>query len=220
MTPVSQIESTAFAVRNNALPLRWIYRLEPIAAAFAILVTLPMAVAVAVAIMILSRRSPLIRHARVGQGGSPLLMLKFRTMWSGETSGLSRRFVEDIRSAPSELKSEDDPRVTSAFAAFCRRYSLDETPQLYHVLRGEMSLVGPRPITAEELNRYYGPQTAEVLRVRPGITGLWQSLGRNRLTYARRKRLDLLFVRRASPALYFHILARTLPKVIFGYDSF
>lgn len=220
MTPVSQIESTAFAVRNAELPLRWIYRLEPIAAALALVAALPVAIMIGGTIMILSRRSPLIRHARVGQCGSPLLMLKFRTMWSRDAPGISRRFLEDVHSAPLGLKSEEDPRVTSAFAAFCRRYSLDEIPQLYHVLRGEMSLVGPRPITAEELNRYYGPQAAEVLQVRPGITGLWQSLGRSRLTYARRKSLDVLFVRRASPGLYFRILARTLPKVVFGYDSF
>lgn len=220
MTPVYEVESASFEIRNAELPLRWIYRLEPFAAAIALAVTLPAGVMIGAVIMVLSRRSPLIRHERVGRWGYPLYMLKFRTMWPTQTRNGRYRFVEDIRSAPVDLKGEDDPRVTSAFAAFCRRYSLDEIPQLYHVARGEMSFVGPRPITAEELNRHYGPQAVEVLQLRPGITGLWQTLGRNRLSYARRKRLDILFVRRASPGLYFHILARTFPKVILGYDAF
>jgi exopolysaccharide production protein ExoY len=81
-------------------------------------------------------------------------------------------------------------------------------------------LVGPRPITNEELSRHYGSEAMDVLQLRPGITGLWQIMGRNRLSYARRKKLDVLFVRRASPGLYFQILARTFPKVIFGHDAF
>ncbi len=117
-------------------------------------------------------------------------------------------------------KSNNDPRVVSRFAAICRRYSLDEIPQLFHVARGQMSFVGPRPITREELDRYYGPHAAEVLQLRPGITGLWQVLGRNRLSYARRMKLDILLVRRASPNLYFWILWRTVPKVVCGYDAF
>jgi lipopolysaccharide/colanic/teichoic acid biosynthesis glycosyltransferase len=117
------------------------------------------------------------------------------------------------------MKSEDDPRVTSRFASWCRRYSLDELPQLYHIARGEMSFVGPRPITAAELASHYGDDAPEVLSVRPGLTGLWQSLGRNRLTYATRRRLDVWFVRHASPGLYFRILARTIPRVLQGDNA-
>ncbi len=117
-------------------------------------------------------------------------------------------------------KASRDARVNSRFAAFCRRYSLDELPQLYHVARGEMSLVGPRPITLVELEDHYGACAEEVLSLRPGLTGLWQVMGRSRLTYARRKRLDLLLVRRASASLYFRILLRSIPCVLSGRDAY
>ncbi len=107
-------------------------------------------------------------------------------------------------------------RVACRFARWCRRYSIDELPQLLHVLRGEMSLVGPRPITQGELARYYGNDAAEVLELRPGITGLWQSTGRNRLTYRQRRRLDLSLVRRYSLRLYLIILWRTIPRALSG----
>jgi lipopolysaccharide/colanic/teichoic acid biosynthesis glycosyltransferase len=220
VTPAYEVEGSHFEIRNTTVPLKWIYRLEPIAAATALIAAFPVGIVIGAVIMILARRSPLIRHERVGRWGAPLRMLKFRTMWESNQKSGPYKLVEDIRAAPDGLKDEDDPRVTSAFAAFCRRYSLDEIPQLYHVARGEMSLVGPRPITSEELSQHYGSQAAEVLQLRPGITGLWQSMGRNRLSYARRKKLDILFVRRASPALYFQVLGRTVPKVLFGYDAF
>ena len=110
--------------------------------------------------------------------------------------------------------------MKSRFAAFCRRYSLDELPQLYHVARGEMSLVGPRPITLLELNEYYGASAAEVISLRPGLTGLWQVKGRNRLSYARRKRLDLFFVRNGSAGLYFQILLRSVSGVLSGRGAY
>jgi len=219
VTPVYEIESTNLEAGGKDCPLRWIYKAEPIAAALALIVTLPLAVAIGLAIAILSGRSPLIRHGRVGWRGVPLPMLKFRTMWE---KGLPRNYstlIEDVADAIPASKREGDPRVVSTFAAFCRRYSLDEIPQLYHVARGQMSFVGPRPITRDELDAYYGAHAAEVLRLRPGITGLWQILGRSRLNYSRRMKLDVLLVRRASPYLYLWILLRTVPKVVRGYDA-
>ncbi len=119
-----------------------------------------------------------------------------------------------------ESKGFGDPRVTSRFARFCRRFSIDELPQLINVLRGEMSLVAPRPLTRTELIQHYGFDAAEVLRVKPGITGLWQVAGRNRLTYAERRELDLFLVRNnGSLKLYFTILLRTIPAVLKGQDG-
>lgn len=83
-----------------------------------------------------------------------------------------------------------------------------------------MSLVGPRPITIEEIESYYGSSADEVLSVRPGLTGLWQVMGRSRLSYARRKRFDLLLVRRGSASLYFQILLRSLSGVLSGRDAY
>lgn len=220
MTPVYEIDSTNLDIVNAKCPLRWIYRLEPIAAAAAIVITLPIAAVIGLVITLLSGRSPLIRHARVGWRGSPLLMLKFRTMWGKELPPARLSLVETVTDAIPVNKSDNDPRVVSKFAAICRRYSLDELPQLYHVARGQMSFVGPRPITRTELETYYGTHIAEVLQIKPGLTGLWQMLGRNRLTYSRRVTLDVLLARRASPILYFRILLRTFPRVVCGYDAF
>lgn len=179
----------------------------------------PLCITIALTILVLSRRNPLIRHLRVGWRGRPLAMLKFRTMWDDD-AGTSRRFAIEQVSGFVPPDKNGDERVSSRFAAFCRRHSLDELPQLYHVVRGEMSLVGPRPITAEELREYYGDATAEVLSARPGLTGLWQVRGRSRLSYARRRRLDLLLVRRGCALLYFQILLRSVPGVLSGRDAY
>jgi lipopolysaccharide/colanic/teichoic acid biosynthesis glycosyltransferase len=184
------------------------------------LVLSPVAIVIAATIVVLSRRGPLVRHTRVGWRGVELPMLKFRTMWDdGEAPG-HLFAIEDVSGTVPVTKTAGDSRVHSRFAAFCRRYSLDELPQLYHVARGEMSLVGPRPITLRELEEFYGSAANEVLSVRPGLTGLWQVLGRNRLNYERRKRLDLWFVRRASAGLYLQILRRSVACVFSGRGAY
>ena len=146
-------------------------------------------------------------------------MLKIRTMWNrGEARGWSGPvWIEYLRDTSVPLfKGDRDPRVSSALARFCRRFSLDELPQLAHVLSGRMRLVGPRPITREEWDEHYGPSAAEVLSVLPGMTGLWQVMGRNRLTYAQRRRLDLFYVRRRSWRLDWGLLWRTPARVLSG----
>ena len=109
--------------------------------------------------------------------------------------------------------------MSNRFASFCRRHSIDELPQLWHVVTGEMSLVGPRPMTRVELRRYYGDDAEEILRVKPGLAGLWQVSGRNRLSYAERRRLDLQLVRERSPRVYFSVLLRTIPEVLHGENA-
>ena len=141
-------------------------------------------------------------------------------MWSsGEAAGRLLA-IENVSGGIPSTKGAGDTRVGSRFAAFCRRYSIDELPQLFHVIRGEMSLVGPRPITRAELEQYYRDCADEVVSVRPGISGLWQIMGRNDLTYAERKYLDLILVREASASLYFSILVRSIPKVLSGSGSY
>jgi lipopolysaccharide/colanic/teichoic acid biosynthesis glycosyltransferase len=196
--------------------LGWAERLE----AGLLLATLsPVLIVTGVVIVTVSRRSPLVAHQRVGLGGRPFWTLKFRSMWP--TAGKPRfAFVERVVEDPGpDVKPAADPRVTSVFARFCRRFSIDELPQLLNVLRGEMSLVGPRPLTREEMRAHYAADAPEVLSVKPGITGLWQVMGRSRLTYPQRRRLDLFLVRRRSARLYFTILLRTLPEVLAGRNS-
>lgn len=178
----------------------------------------PVMVAASLAIILLSGRSPLVAHRRIGQFGQPFWTLKFRSMWARRSPcpTLIEYIIDD--SGP-EYKNSEDPRVTSRFARFCRRLSIDELPQLVNVLRGEMSLVAPRPLTESELRKYYGFDAEEVLRVKPGITGLWQVMGRSRLTYQQRREMDLFLVRNRSLKLYLTILLRTIPAVLRGKDG-
>ncbi len=179
---------------------------------------LPVLITVAAITAVLSKSAPLVAHRRIGRNGVPFWMLKFRTMWNGHR-GIGG-FVERLGdSHVPDLKAGHDPRVTSRFAAFCRKHSIDELPQLWHVLRGEMSLVGPRPVTAAEWNAHYGASAAEVLKLKPGLSGLWQTRGRNRLTYRQRRRLDLFLARHYCLLLYLRILGSTLPRVIAGRDA-
>jgi exopolysaccharide production protein ExoY len=220
VTPTYPAKTYALPLPETAIWIRAIYCMERLAASIALFILAPIAIAIAVTILVLSRRGPLVSHQRVGWRGAPLPMLKFRTMWGDEAPRAGWFAIEDVSGTVPGSKVRGDSRVNSRFAAFCRRYSLDEIPQLIHVARGEMSLVGPRPITLVELESHYGECVDEVLSMRPGLTGLWQVMGRNRLTYARRKRLDLLLVRRRSASLYFRILLRSIPCVLSGRNAY
>jgi exopolysaccharide production protein ExoY len=200
--------------------MRWIQAVEPFVAAVLVAVLAPVLLALATGIAILARRSPLVWHARVGWCGDPLPLVKFRTMWPPDRGRGPLFTVEEIRDYIPECKANCDPRVTSRFARWCRRHSLDELPQLYHVIRGEMSFIGPRPITRAELDDHYGQSAPEVLSLRPGLAGLWQVRGRNHLTYAKRRRLDVFLVRRMSAPLYLRILWRASWKVISGSGAY
>jgi exopolysaccharide production protein ExoY len=181
---------------------------------------LPALGAVALLVFVLSRQSPFIAHRRVGQNGVEFWMLKVRTMWDRTSPTPAGRWVEHLADTDvPALKSATDPRITSRFAVFCRRFSVDELPQLVHVVTGQMRLVGPRPITPAEWNTYYGDSAAPVLSVAPGITGLWQIKGRNRLTYAQRRRLDLFYAHHRSMLFDLAILIRTPARVLSGRDA-
>ena len=193
---------------------------QRLSAALALAPCLPVISIAGAVVRVLSGRSPLVAHRRVGLNGEQFWMLKLRTMWEGPVSGEGPHLIEylDGVSVPVSKRSPD-PRVTSRFAAVCRKFSIDELPQLIHVVAGRMSFIGPRPLTPEELEMHYGESASEVLQVPPGITGLWQVLGRNRLTYPQRRRLDLFFVRRRCFALSAWILLRTPARVLSGRDS-
>lgn len=208
------------AVPAGAYGWKAIAAAERIVAGIILLAISPLLVAAGLIIAILSRRSPLVAHLRVGEYGRPIWIIKLRTMWSGDR-GTRSVFIERLPMAAEvpERKPADDPRVTSPFARICRRYSIDELPQLWQVVRGEMSLVAPRPLTRYELESYYGDDAHELLTKKPGISGLWQVSGRSRLTYGQRRRLDLFMIRKWSLRLYLRILVLTVPKVLAGKDA-
>jgi lipopolysaccharide/colanic/teichoic acid biosynthesis glycosyltransferase len=187
---------------------------DVVGASFAVILLSPLLVAI-VGCAYLSGGSPLFKHRRVGRGGVFFDCVKFRTMVTDADSVL-----QDLLNSDRQIKEEwlrdhklrDDPRVTS-FGRFLRRTSLDELPQLWNVLRGDMSLVGPRPVVPDELRRY-GRRVPVVLSTQPGITGLWQISGRNNTEYRRRVALDVCYVRSRSVLLDLYILFKTL-RVVF-----
>jgi exopolysaccharide production protein ExoY len=159
----------------------------------------------------------LFRHERIGRGGRPFVCYKFRTMVVDAEASLARLLTENPCAQAEWLASQklrDDPRVTR-IGRWLRRTSLDELPQLLNVLRGDMSLVGPRPVVRDELARY-GAEIPHYLRERPGLTGLWQVSGRNDLTYDDRVRLDGWYLRNKTLVGDLKILVRTCWIVIHG----
>jgi len=171
----------------------------------------PIFLGIAVAIKITSPGPVFFRQRRVGHRGRPFTILKFRTMQVGADQMIDelreRHGVENLM-----FKLKDDPRVT-AVGRFLRKVSLDELPQLINVVKGEMSLVGPRPPLPEEVTKYADWQF-DRLEVPPGITGLWQVSGRSELSFDDCVRLDLFYIENWSIAYDLYILAKTLPALL------
>ncbi len=206
-------------VRRTPVAVLW-SAAERLFAGVLLIALLPVLAVVSLAVTVASRTTPFIAHRRLGRYGQEFWMLKIRTMWERSQPSGRGCIVERIRDTHVPVfKAARDPRVTSRLAVFCRRFSLDELPQLIHVVSGRMRLVGPRPITRAEWNLYYGASSVEVLSVSPGMTGLWQVMGRNRLTYEQRRRLDLFYARHQTPQLDLKLLWRTPARVLSGSNA-
>jgi len=164
----------------------------------------------------LTSRGPVFYvQQRVGRGYRSFGCIKFRTMRRDADKVLSAVLAQspDLQEEfRNDFKLRNDPRITR-LGKFLRRSSLDELPQFLNVLRGEMSVVGPRPIVRKELPRY-GDRMDEVLAVRPGLTGLWQVSGRNNLSYEKRVKLDLRYARHRSLRMDLKIIARTFLVIL------
>jgi lipopolysaccharide/colanic/teichoic acid biosynthesis glycosyltransferase len=170
---------------------------------------------------VLNGQKVLFRHQRVGRDGRLFYCLKFRTMVPNAEELLRNLLESDpVRRSEWERdhKLKDDPRVTS-LGHFLRATSLDELPQIWNVLKGDMSLVGPRPVTRGELLRY-GRNAVIYQMVRPGLTGLWQVSGRNFVEYRKRVAMDVVYVKRQSLVLDLWILLKTVVVVLTGHGAF
>jgi lipopolysaccharide/colanic/teichoic acid biosynthesis glycosyltransferase len=199
-------------------------RILDIVGSLALLVVLsPLMLAILIAVRLDSPGNPIFRQRRMGHGVRPFTITKFRTMRTGSDHSEHRSFVHGFISGNAEpqphsegslFKLTTDPRVTR-IGAFLRRTSLDELPQLWDVLCGSMSLVGPRPCLEYELE-YYPQAALERFAVKPGITGLWQVSGRSELTFEEMIALDIDYARQISAMLNVRILLRTIPVVLLG----
>ena len=175
----------------------------------------PVMLALAGLIRLTSKGAAFYGHERVGRGGRTIRCFKLRTMVADAESRLAQLLASDPALAEEfarTFKLRDDPRVTR-IGRFLRKTSLDELPQLINVLKGEMSIVGPRPITEDEMRRY-GQYMPIVLSARPGMTGLWQVSGRNDVSYSTRVALDVQYAFGQSFSGDLSIIARTIVRVL------
>jgi len=193
---------------------------------FALVLTSPIFLLIALAVKLTSKGPVFFRQRRVGQYGVPFPMLKFRSMYANNNCSQHKEYVLQLIAGVAEKKPcngngqgvyklTNDPRITSV-GEFLRRTSLDELPQFINVLKGEMSLVGPRPPIEYEVDKYDLWHRRRVMEAKPGITGLWQVNGRNRLAFNEMVRLDLIYARSWSPWLDLKILLRTPRAVVAG----
>lgn len=195
--------------------------LDVIIAGLALLFLLPVMIGLA-AVTWLGDPGPIFfGHVRVGKNGRSFRCFKFRTMVTDAEDRLLQLLQSDAVARAEwerDRKLTDDPRITKT-GRFMRKSSLDELPQLWNVICGDMSLVGPRPIVQAEVPRY-GRYIADYMATRPGISGLWQISGRNDVSYRRRVALDVAFARSQSLRLYLRILVLTIPAVLFQRGSY
>jgi len=191
--------------------------LDIVLATAVLVAVLPVMLAVALAIKLTSRGPVFFRQLRAGLGGRPFMVYKFRTMRDG--ADRQRPLVLHLNHKNGPIfKIPEDPRLTR-IGRFLRRSSLDELPQLFHCITGQMSLVGPRPLWVAEAERSEGPATMRTM-VKPGLTGLWQISGRSELTYEQLVLLDLYYIRRRSMSLDLLILIQTIPAVITCHGAY
>ena len=187
-------------------------RVADVSVAFVLLLCAgPLLLVIAVLVKATSKGPVFFAHRRLGHNGKVFACLKFRTMIADAEERL-RRDPELRRQFEEKFKLEDDPRITP-LGAFLRRTSLDELPQLFHVLSGEMSLVGPRPIVESELNKY-SIYANKLLTVKPGLSGLWQVCGRSHTTYPQRVMMDMHYIDHRSFKLDVRLLLLTASAVV------
>ena len=184
-------------------------------AAIAIIALLPLLLIIALMVRVTSTGPVVFRQKRVGRDGVMFPCLKFRSMVVDAQAQLDRLLAQSEEARQEwdrDQKLRRDPRITP-IGEFLRKTSLDELPQLFNILVGQMSIVGPRPIVEGEIIRY-GSRFGHYCSVRPGLTGLWQISGRNDVSYAMRVRLDSLYAQRRSLGLNVAICFKTVPAIL------
>lgn len=209
---------TAFPLESSLIRIRHIplKRIFDIAFSFSMMIIgLPFFFLLAILVRFSSKGPIFYAQQRVGRGGRLFSCYKFRTMYPDADLRLQRLLQEN-----SALKLEwerayklkKDPRVTP-IGRFLRKTSLDELPQFWNVLKGDLSIVGPRPVTKEEVDQYIAPRHQDFLMIRPGLTGPWQVSGRSNLSYAERIEMDLSYVESRTFLGDLWLILKTIPAV-------
>ncbi|MGB2551775.1 sugar transferase [Campylobacter sp. MOP51] len=191
--------------------------------AMAIIFLSPLFISIYVLIKIKSPQTPVIfKHERIGKYGVPFKVYKFRTMIFNAEKILEKMLKENPEMEEEykkDFKLKNDPRIIPVIGNFLRKYSLDELPQFFNALFGSMSIVGPRPIVQDELEKY-GEYSDVLLTVKPGITGLWQVSGRNDIDYDERVAIDIQYIQNRSFLLDIEIIFKTILVIIFKKGAY
>jgi len=181
-----------------------------------LLLGLPVYLLTGLFVFLTSPGSIVYSHERIGRGGKTFRCYKFRTMYQNADERLKEILTKDPERKQeweSSFKLKNDPRITS-IGSFLRKTSLDELPQFWNVLKGDLSVVGPRPVIKEEIKKHYGIKAYKILSVRPGLTGLWQVSGRSNCSYDERIRMDERYLDNHSFFGDLKLIAKTIPAVI------
>ena len=195
--------------------------IDRVGAALLLVIVLPLMLFIAIGITLASPGPIFFKQQRIGRSGQLFWCYKFRTMYvdaDQQLNALLSKCEQSRDEWEKDRKLRDDPRVF-AFGRFLRKSSLDELPQLFNILRGEMSLVGPRPIVESEASKY-GRYIVHYCAVRPGLTGLWQISGRNDTSYRRRIAFDVVYARKGRVGDNIRIILQTVPAVLVAKGSY
>lgn len=200
--------------KHQCLPLK--RALDIIFSLSVLILVSPLFLVIAMIIKATSKGNAIYYQIRIGRGGTHFRCYKFRTMYQNADS-----ILDEILATNPEKREEwnnthklkNDPRVTP-IGHFLRKSSLDELPQFWNVLKGDLSVVGPRPVVKEEINRHFGHKAEKIFSIRPGITGLWQISGRSDTSYSKRIALDEYYVENRTLLKDLKIIALTIPSII------
>lgn len=211
-------QSIEFPIKHNAIK-----RLFDISfSLFVLILTAPLMAFIALAIRFSSKGKIVYAHTRIGRGGKPFQCYKFRTMYPDA----DLRLKDILNHCPlmkiewdETHKLKNDPRVTP-IGKFLRRTSLDEFPQFWNVLKGDLSVVGPRPVVEYEITKHFGSKAYKILSIRPGLTGLWQVSGRSDLSYSTRIKLDEQYVDSHSFLLDLKLIIKTVHTLCFSKGAY
>lgn len=223
---VNQVSNSSTPIRKTfdggtSFSARAKYAVDFLLAACGILVLWPLILLLYVVLLTLQGKPVFIGHRRIGKDGVLFSCYKFRTMVRDADAALERHLAKYPAARvewEQTRKLKKDPRITP-LGAILRSSSVDEIPQLFNILKGEMSIVGPRPITLGEAEMY-GARMNEYMSVRPGLTGLWQISGRNDISYGERVELDARYVAEQSLWGDFLIIVKTVPSVLLRQGSY
>ena len=182
--------------------------LDIIISGVGLVILIPFLLVIALTIKIDSKGPVLFKHKRIGKGGKTIYIYKYRTMLPNAEEMIKEFNDDQLKEFKENYKLKKDPRITRV-GKFLRKTSLDELPQLINILKGELSIVGPRPVIQEELDRY-GENIDKFLSVMPGLTGYWQANGRSLTTYEQRMKMELYYVENCTLLLDIKIFFKTI----------